>query len=126
MTPLQEHPVHLLFTRVVSFAGAKEPGVRLFFRPFLIVHLAQGSDMDGAIWGLRLPNPTRHACVPLNPKCTSIPSGVFRKGLKKGVRFGSSLRSPSLFIGCCLGHKPASNEVLKKSTFNDTRIPHHP
>jgi hypothetical protein len=31
---------------VVSSAGVKEPGVRLFFRPFLIVHLARGSDMD--------------------------------------------------------------------------------
>jgi len=31
---------------VVSSAGVKEPGVRLFFSPFLIVHLAPDTDMD--------------------------------------------------------------------------------
>ena len=62
--------------------------MRLFFRPFLIVHLAQTSTWT-AIWGLHLPNPTRFYDVTLNPKSASIPSHVFRKGMKKSVRFGS-------------------------------------
>ncbi|MFZ0451100.1 MAG: hypothetical protein WAL98_17825 [Desulfatiglandaceae bacterium] len=41
---------------VVSFAGVREPGVRLFFRPFLIVHLAQNTDMDGYL-GFMPPKP---------------------------------------------------------------------
>jgi hypothetical protein len=37
----------LSFNEVVSSAGIKEQGVRLFFSPFLIVHLAPITDMDG-------------------------------------------------------------------------------
>ncbi|MFZ0450589.1 MAG: hypothetical protein WAL98_15225 [Desulfatiglandaceae bacterium] len=41
---------------VVSSAGVKEQGVRLFFRPFLIVHLALDADMDGYL-GFTPPKP---------------------------------------------------------------------
>ncbi|MFZ0449318.1 MAG: hypothetical protein WAL98_08750 [Desulfatiglandaceae bacterium] len=41
---------------VVSSAGVKEQGVRLFFRPFLIVHLAPNTDMDGYL-GFTPPKP---------------------------------------------------------------------
>jgi len=46
MTPLQEHPVHLLFIASHFILCRQEEGVRLFFRPFLIVHLATYADMD--------------------------------------------------------------------------------
>jgi len=92
---------------VVSSAGVKEQGVKVFFRPFLIVHLAPNTDMDGYL-GFTSPNPTRFYEFMLNPKSASIPSEVFRKGLKKSVRFGSS----SYLIGCRLRHKPAFYEVI--------------
>ncbi|MFZ0450298.1 MAG: hypothetical protein WAL98_13760, partial [Desulfatiglandaceae bacterium] len=60
----------------------QEEGLRVFFRPFLIVHLA-GAPTWTPIWGLCLPNPTRFYEFTLNPKSASIPSEVFRKGLKK-------------------------------------------
>jgi hypothetical protein len=41
---------------VVSSAGVKEQGVRLFFRPFLIMHLAPNTDMDGYL-GFNPPKP---------------------------------------------------------------------
>ncbi|MFZ0447859.1 MAG: hypothetical protein WAL98_01335 [Desulfatiglandaceae bacterium] len=41
---------------VVSSAGVKEPILRLFFRPFLIVHLAPNTDMGGYL-GLTPPKP---------------------------------------------------------------------
>ncbi|MFZ0452079.1 MAG: hypothetical protein WAL98_22830 [Desulfatiglandaceae bacterium] len=41
---------------VVSPAGVKEPGVRVFFGPFLIVHLAPNTDMDGYL-GFTPPKP---------------------------------------------------------------------
>ncbi|MFZ0448033.1 MAG: hypothetical protein WAL98_02220 [Desulfatiglandaceae bacterium] len=41
---------------VVSSPGVKEQGVRLFFRPFLIVHLAPNTDMDGYL-GFTPPKP---------------------------------------------------------------------
>jgi hypothetical protein len=40
----------------VSSAGAKEPGVRLFFRPLPIVHLAPNTHMDGCL-GFMPPKP---------------------------------------------------------------------
>jgi len=40
----------------VSSAGVREPGVTLFFRPFLIVHLAPNTDMDDYL-GFTPPNP---------------------------------------------------------------------
>ncbi|MFZ0450412.1 MAG: hypothetical protein WAL98_14340 [Desulfatiglandaceae bacterium] len=46
MTPLQQHPVHLLLIASHFIYYSQEPGVRLFFRPFLIVHLAPNTDMD--------------------------------------------------------------------------------
>jgi hypothetical protein len=46
--------------------------------------------------------------LPLNPKSASIPSEVFRKRLKKSVRFSST----SFLIGCRLQHKPAFYEVI--------------
>jgi len=46
--------------------------------------------------------------LPLNPKWASISSGVFRKRLKKSVRFSST----SLPIGCRLRHKTAFYEVI--------------
>ncbi|MFZ0448466.1 MAG: hypothetical protein WAL98_04425 [Desulfatiglandaceae bacterium] len=46
----------LASNEVVSSAGVKEQGVRLFFRPFLIVHLAPHTDMDGYL-GFTPPNP---------------------------------------------------------------------
>ncbi|MFZ0451115.1 MAG: hypothetical protein WAL98_17900, partial [Desulfatiglandaceae bacterium] len=52
----------------------------------------------------------------LNPKWAFIPSGVFRKGLKKSVR----LSSTSLLIDCRLRHKPAFYEVIN---LNSTRKP---
>ncbi|MFZ0450952.1 MAG: hypothetical protein WAL98_17075 [Desulfatiglandaceae bacterium] len=56
MTPLQEHPVHLLFIASHFNYYSQEPGVRLFFRPFLIVHLAPNTDM-GDYLGLTPPKP---------------------------------------------------------------------
>jgi len=41
---------------VVSSAGVKEQGVRVFFRPFLIVHLAPDTDMDDYL-GFMPPKP---------------------------------------------------------------------
>jgi hypothetical protein len=41
MTPLQEHPVHLLLLL------NPEENLRVFFRRFLIGHLAPNSHMDG-------------------------------------------------------------------------------
>jgi hypothetical protein len=93
---------------VVSSAGVRETGVRLFFRPFLIVHLAPNTDMDDYL-GFTSPNPTRFYGFTLNPKSASIPSEVFRKELKKSVRFGST----SLLIGCRSRHKPAFYKVIK-------------
>jgi len=58
---------------VVSSAGVKEQGVRVFFRPFLIVHLAPNSDMDDYL-GFMSPNPTSFYEFTLNPKSASIPS----------------------------------------------------
>ncbi len=81
--------------------------MRVFFGPFLMVHLAPNTDMDDYL-GFTSPNPTSFYEFTLNPKSASIPSEVFRKGLKKSVRFGSS----SYLIGCRLRHKPASNEVI--------------
>jgi hypothetical protein len=40
----------------VSSAGVKEQGVRVFFRPFLIVHLAPNTDTDGYL-GFMPPKP---------------------------------------------------------------------
>jgi len=76
--------------------------VRLFFGPFLIVHLATPCYMDVHL-GFTPPNQPRHAYVPLNPKWTSIPSAVVRKGLKKSVGFDSSL----FLIAYRLRHKTA-------------------
>jgi hypothetical protein len=84
-----------------------ETDLRIFFMCFLIMHLQLTSAWT-AIWGSLLSNSTRFCDVPLNPKSASIPSGVFRKHLKKIVRFVSS----SLLIGCRLRHKPAFNEVI--------------
>ncbi len=81
--------------------------MRLFFRPFLIVHLAPNTDMDGYL-GFTSPNPTRFYEFMPNPKSASIPSEVFRKGLKKSVRFGSS----SYLIGCHSRHKPAFYDFI--------------
>ncbi|MFZ0450329.1 MAG: hypothetical protein WAL98_13920 [Desulfatiglandaceae bacterium] len=82
---------------VISSAEVNEPGARLFFRPFLIVHLATNADMDDYL-GFTSPNPTRFYEFSLNPKSASIPSEVYRKGLKKSLRFGST----SLLICCRL------------------------
>jgi hypothetical protein len=82
---------------VISSAEVNDPGVRLFFRPFLIVHLATNADMDDYL-RFKSPNPTRFYEFSLNPKLASIPSEVFRKGLKKSLRFGST----SLLICCRL------------------------
>jgi hypothetical protein len=38
----------------ILFTGTQEENLRVFFGPFLIVHLAQGSDMDGYL-GFRPP-----------------------------------------------------------------------
>jgi len=45
---------------VVSFTGAQEESLRVFFGRFLIVHLAQGSDMDGYL-GLTPPEAQAHS-----------------------------------------------------------------
>ncbi|MFZ0451312.1 MAG: hypothetical protein WAL98_18910 [Desulfatiglandaceae bacterium] len=81
--------------------------MRLFFRPFLIVHLAANTDMD-AYLGFMFPSPTSFYEFALNPKWAPIPSGVVRKRLKKSVRFGST----SYLIGCRLRHKPASKKSV--------------
>ncbi|MFZ0451679.1 MAG: hypothetical protein WAL98_20775 [Desulfatiglandaceae bacterium] len=52
---------------VISSAEVNEPGMRLFFGPFLIVHLAQDTDMDDYL-GFMSPNPTRFYEFTLNPK----------------------------------------------------------
>jgi len=52
---------------VISSAEVNEPGARLFFRPFLIVHLATNADMDDYL-GFTSPNPTRFYEFTLNPK----------------------------------------------------------
>ncbi len=75
--------------KVDSSARAKDPGVRLFFRHFLIVHLTRRFYMDGYL-GFMPPGTNAILICILNHKWTSIPSDVFRKGLKKSVRVGSA------------------------------------
>jgi hypothetical protein len=67
MTPLQKHPVHLLFIASHFIYYSQEPGVRVFFGPFLMVHLAPNTDMDDYL-GFTSPNPTRFYEFTLNPK----------------------------------------------------------
>ncbi|MFZ0451985.1 MAG: hypothetical protein WAL98_22360 [Desulfatiglandaceae bacterium] len=56
MTPLQEHPVHLLLIASHFICCSQEEGLRVFFRPFLIVQLGTGFDMDGYL-GVTPPKP---------------------------------------------------------------------
>jgi len=66
-----------------------EVNLTIFFRRFLIVHLATNCDMDDYL-GFTPPKALSFPyCLPLNPKWASIPSDVFRKHLKKIVRFAS-------------------------------------
>jgi hypothetical protein len=58
--------------------------------------------------GFRSPNHTRFNEFTLNPKSASILSEVFRKGLKKTVRFGSS----SNLMGCRLRRTFAFYEAI--------------
>ncbi|MFZ0449640.1 MAG: hypothetical protein WAL98_10400 [Desulfatiglandaceae bacterium] len=83
--------------------------MRVSFRPFLIVHLAPNTGMDDYL-GFMSPNPTSFYEFTLNPKSASIPSEVFRKGVKKSVRFGSS----SYLIGCRSRHKPAFYDSINQ------------
>jgi len=46
--------------KVVLCSGAQEEGLRVFFRPFLIVHLAPNTDTDGYLGFMP---PKRHALL---------------------------------------------------------------
>ncbi len=87
---------------VVSVTRAQAENLTVFFGCFLMVHLAPDADMDGYL-GFTPPEAWHSPKLPLTPKWASISCDVFRKCLKKSVRFSST----SLLMSCRLRHKRA-------------------